>query len=49
MMEEHWFKVTDVTEDGIILSGWGEKCMITFDELTENGQYTVISDKFKVK
>ena len=35
----HWVKVTGITDDGIIVSSWGRRCLITYADLlkTNNG------------
>ena len=44
-----WFKVTGSTEDGIIVSGWGKKCIVKYEDIAENSEFTFISDEISVK
>lgn len=44
----HWIKVTDITDNEIIVSSWGEKCSIPFEVLmNDDVHYTFIFDNYK--
>ena len=41
----HWIKITGVNEQGIIVSSWGRKCLISYEDLiSENTATLFISD-----
>ncbi len=43
----HWVKITDITDDAIIVSSWGEKCSIPFEALMgEKAYYTFVFDNY---
>lgn len=44
----HWIKITDITDNEIIVSSWGEKCSIPFEVLmNDDVYYTFIFDNYK--
>lgn len=45
----HWVKIIDVTDDGLIVSSWGIKCFVSFDDLINNSQFSFISDSISLK
>lgn len=45
----HWVKIIDVTDDGLIVSSWGIKCFVSFDDLINNSQFSFISDSISIK
>ena len=45
----HWVKVTDVTDNGVIVSSWGKKCLVKFEDLQANAYFDFYSLKFSIK
>ena len=46
----HFVKITGVNDEGIIVSSWGKKCIIKFEDLVnvDNVAYNFISDRINV-
>ena len=47
----HWIKITDITDTGIVVSSWGEKFTISFEDiagLEYGNEYMFISDVYSV-
>ena len=42
----HWVTITEITDEGIIVDSWGEKCLVTYDDLVNNSFYSVHETKF---
>lgn len=47
--ESQWFKVTGSTEDGIIISGSGNKCIVKYEDILEDSNFTFISEEIYSK
>lgn len=45
----HWVKVTGVTDEGVIVSSWGEKCLVKFSDLQSNAYFDFYSLNFYKK
>lgn len=41
----HWVKITEVKMDGIIVSSWGKKFFIKYEDLMNFGQFEILTDK----
>lgn len=37
----HAVKVTDITDDGPIVSTWGKKCFISYEDLQRSGKFEI--------
>lgn len=47
--QAHYIAITDVLEDGVIVSSWGKKCFVSFQELINNTeQYWIYSYKIQL-
>jgi len=41
----HWVKITGVNDEGVIVSSWGTKCIIPYDQFNPNNAYfNILSD-----
>jgi len=43
----HWISITEVTDDGVVVDSWGERCLITYDDLLNNSCFNIYETKFR--
>ena len=43
----HWISITEITDEGIIVDSWGERCLVTYEDLLDNSCYNVYETKFR--
>lgn len=43
----HHVQVTDVTSEGLIVTSWGRKCLVTIDDLQNNASWKIASFTFQ--
>ena len=45
----HWTKIMDYTDDGVIVSSWGKRCLVKFEDLPKIDAFDFFSVKINDK